>query len=322
MDRKAWLKKRRTGIGGSDAAAICGLDPWRTVLDVYLTKTEDVDDPPNDAMRRGTVLEPAVRQMYSDATGNEILTPDEIVTHPKHEWMLASLDGLVESQIVYEGKTSRDRRGWGEPWSPDIPVPYICQTQHYLAVTGREVAHVACLFGDFEFGVYEVPADREFQEMLIEQEQAFWKRVLDRDPPDARTLADMPKRWPISKPMTVEANAEVIDAAVRMLTMKRLIAQAEAVSDECEALIKGAMREGEAIVCGDEVVATWKSAKGSTRFDTKRFESEHQDLYKQYLTHSAGSRRFLLKGAKCIENLTTDKLTQVNNLACLALAQD
>jgi len=44
------------------------------------------------------------------------------------------------------------------------------------------------------------------------------------------------------------------------------------------------------------VLATWKSAKGSMKFDAKLFEQSMPDVYKSYVREVAGSRRFLVKG--------------------------
>lgn len=60
MDRKEWLMLRKNGIGGSDAGAVCGLNPYMSPLEVYVSKTcEDIyeDKPDNEAMREGRDLE-------------------------------------------------------------------------------------------------------------------------------------------------------------------------------------------------------------------------------------------------------------------------
>ena len=54
MPRAEWLELRRRGIGGSDAAAVCGLDPWRSPFEVWLDKTGlFVDETAGEAVRWG-----------------------------------------------------------------------------------------------------------------------------------------------------------------------------------------------------------------------------------------------------------------------------
>ena len=70
QDRSQWLEERRQGIGGSDAAAAVGLSPWKTRLELWLEKTGQTPDrEETPEMRRGTLLEPVVKQLYADATG-------------------------------------------------------------------------------------------------------------------------------------------------------------------------------------------------------------------------------------------------------------
>ena len=39
--KEDWLRFRKTGIGGSDMAAIMGLSKWKSPLDIWLEKTTD-----------------------------------------------------------------------------------------------------------------------------------------------------------------------------------------------------------------------------------------------------------------------------------------
>jgi hypothetical protein len=44
-----------------------------------------------------------------------------------------------------------------------------------------------------------------------------------------------------------------------------------------------------------QVLATWKNAKASPKFDSKLFQSSMPDIYQQFVRDIPGSRRFLLK---------------------------
>lgn len=73
-DRENWLRERKKGIGGSDVAAVLGLNPWRTPLDVFNEKTaETVDDKPqSDAAHFGTILEDVVADEFARRTGFKV----------------------------------------------------------------------------------------------------------------------------------------------------------------------------------------------------------------------------------------------------------
>ena len=155
-ERALWLKTRRSGIGGSDAAAVCGQSHWRTALQVYLSKVGEYDGESTPDQYRGTLLEPAVRQMYADATGLVVETPRGVMRHPQLAFVLASLDGIASGRRVVDFKTARSRRGWGEPGTDEVLSDILYQMEHYMAVTGLPVADVAVFFGSFEFEIYTV----------------------------------------------------------------------------------------------------------------------------------------------------------------------
>lgn len=106
LDRDTWLASRRRGLGGSDLAAILGEDPWRTEVDVWLSKLDGYEEPEEDSERReaGTFLEPVVVGWY--ARGGEawppagdrgpllVVKPPQ-VAHRDRTWQRGSADGLV-----------------------------------------------------------------------------------------------------------------------------------------------------------------------------------------------------------------------------------
>lgn len=64
----AHLSKK--GIGGSDAGAVCGLNPYRTAIQVYQDKiSEEIEELDNEAMRQGREFEDYVAKRFMEATG-------------------------------------------------------------------------------------------------------------------------------------------------------------------------------------------------------------------------------------------------------------
>ena len=97
--RSDWLKYRQLGIGGSDAAAVLGISPFRTARDLYYDKLGIVtaDDQVNRvALEIGILLEPLVATIFARKTGLKIFQRKFMYQHPQYPWMLADLDYLVE----------------------------------------------------------------------------------------------------------------------------------------------------------------------------------------------------------------------------------
>lgn len=287
------LEARKKGIGGSDAGAVLGISPWKTPLQVYMDKvgaTDPIQD--NDSMFWGRTLEPVIRQRYADVTNRKVVVPDTLITHPKFEFMIGNLDGITSDNRVLEIKTARSAEGWGEPGSNEIPDSYMIQVQHYMLITAIPVADVAVLIGGSDFRIYEVPAEPELMELMIEKETGFWSRVINRDPPEPITYQDMLLKYGrTSKESRVQADAVAMAAVARLKEIKAIAKE----EDELKTVIMAAFGESDTLMDNNKVLATWKAGNGSKRFNAKLFEAENPELYKKYIVRSEPTRRLLLK---------------------------
>lgn len=227
LEREQFLKERQTGIGGADASATLGLSSRQTALDLYLEKTGQVPPTPdNPYLKWGRLLEPVVRQEYAEQTGRVVRLPTDMLRHPKHPFMIGHPDGVTDDERLYEGKCARTSDGWGEPGTDQVPREYLIQTQHYLALTGFSVADIAVLIGGNDWRLYEVPADRELQQMIIDAEADFWDRLQRGIPPEPD--------W--TSPLTADAisalyrgtNGKVIDATPALATWREVFDEANA----------------------------------------------------------------------------------------------
>lgn len=102
-DREVWLRDRKKGIGGSDVAAVLGLSPWRTPLDVFNDKTaETVDEKPqSDAAHFGTILEDVVADEFARRTGFKVMRFNKTLSQNPGAhaggvgWARANLDRVI-----------------------------------------------------------------------------------------------------------------------------------------------------------------------------------------------------------------------------------
>lgn len=297
QSRSEWLAARRKGIGGSDAAAVLGLSPWKTPLQVYLEKRDESGETPdNESMLWGRVLEPVIRQQYAERTGRTVRVPDGIITHGQYDWMLANLDGVTDDRRVVEIKTARSGQDWGEPGTDEIPGHYLLQVQHYMAVTGFLVADVAVLIGGSDFRLYEVEADGELQEMLIDGEREFWQRVIEGNPPEPVSMADAQALFGrCGSNQAIEASEEVVSAIIHLHDIRQLIEAAKHDEEVVKAIILNAMGHADTLTASGKTLATWKQTKPASRFDTVAFKASHPELHAQFVKVGEPSRRFMLK---------------------------
>lgn len=195
---REWLAFRRKGIGGSDAAAILGVSPWTTPYDLWQDKTgarphEDISG--KWAVQRGKALEPVIRKWVRDhhiADGWTVTDGSfKTLISKARPFMLADLDGVIEAPNyrtpgVLEIKTASSERDWIKPdGGLQIPLYYLTQVTHYLAVTGWQWGEVCVSFdrGD----PVEIMFTRNDDDVrsLIETERAFWVNNVVRNVPPA-----------------------------------------------------------------------------------------------------------------------------------------
>jgi len=302
LPHEEWLEYRRMGIGGSDASVVCGINRFKSPVELWIEKIGQF--PPQEAGEVaywGNVLEPFVRGEFTKRTGVDVSLVKQILQSEDHPFMLANLDGICRhpdyGDVVFEAKTSSSYRS--AEWEGDtIPDEYVLQLQHYMAVTGFKGAYIAVLLGGNRFKWQFVERDDEIIDMLIKLESDFWGRVRSNTPPtldgsDA-SVKFINERFPgglvfkIELPKDAEALIHQYDIASDMLDKYTEQKQ------EAENLLKQMLGEHEAGSIGDRIV-TWKSIT-QERLDSKTFKAEHPALYKKY-ANKTSYRRFSIRSA-------------------------
>lgn len=305
LERADWLEVRKTGIGGSDAAAAVGLSPYKSPLELWLEKTgrdEGLEKPdPTDTTEPvywGTLLEPIVAAAYTQQTGNRVRKVNAVLQHPRHAFMLANLDrevmGVPDIQIL-ECKTAGEFGA--RLWKLGVPEYVQLQVQHQLAVTGKSAAHVAVLLCGQKLEVHRIERDDALIANLIELEARFWEYVTSDTPPpgDGSKSASRALRclYPRDAGISIDFSSDrTLSAAFADLQGVR--SQLEVLETE-EARLKQAIQlaMGEATRAVFETgEVSWKRSKDSAAVDTKRMLLENPDLAVQYAITKTGARRF------------------------------
>ena len=283
--KKRFDEIRLTGIGGSDAPAVAGLDPWQSPYQLWLRKRGELEPPElNEPMRWGTLLEPLVAQEYSRRTGFAVHKPVELLRSEAYPWMIGHVDGIaLDGERLLECKTARFARGWGEPGSDEIPLHYAVQVHHYMIVAEARVCDIAVLIGGSDFRIYTVEADRDIAEILIAQQRDFWNRVREGEPPDPINVEDAVRRWGAFDVAGKVEAGDVERAAVYELrsckTIRDDLAQRE---DAAKTIVLRALADqGDALVDDlGNVLATWRLDNGRKAYSVAAREPARRFLLK------------------------------------------
>ena len=307
------LLLRKTGIGGSDAAAIVGLGKYSTPLSVYLDKTTDVVKETTEVMTRGNVLEPFVQSLFERKTGWKVQNNLQTQRNPDHPFMLANLDGLLPSErAIAEFKTAVYTKGtkeeWGDEGTDEIPKHYLIQVAHYASVMNAETVHVGVLFGDeklfnsyrllqeireetghpiqfdrlgCDFRVYVYKRHDDLTRKLINKERSFWfDHVLKNNPPAPQdgNVDDFLKAYPIANDRVVCVSESDMAKIQSFNETKQKAKEWQAREEAEKADILKLFGDSSLLVDENKnPLASWKN-KSTTRFDKASFSKVHPSL--------------------------------------------
>lgn len=302
LPKSEWLKYRQMGIGGSDAGAIVGVNPWKSPFGVYLEKINEVEQTEeNEAMYWGCQLEDVIAKEFRNKHPElSVYRKNAILQHPEHRFMLANVDRLIVSDDGYgvlEIKTaneySKDKFD-----SENIPDSYYLQIQHYLAVLGPKYTHgwLAVLIGGNKYREFYVARDEVIIEQLTALEKAFWEdHVLKQVPPPLDGSQDaegyLNNLYPKARDKSeIEINnPDVANALEELINLKETMTNMDKRKALLEQTIKSAMQDHEVAYIGDKKIK-WSNVS-SNRIDSKKLKAEQPEIYKQYCSESF-TRRF------------------------------
>lgn len=298
MGREEWLQLRKSGIGGSDAGAVCGLHPYSSPLKVYYDKINDKTETlENEAIRQGHDLENYVAQRFMEATGRKVRRSNYMYRSKEYSFMIADVDRLVIGEDAgLECKTASAY--CADQWKDgNIPPHYLLQCYHYMAVTGRRTWYIAAVILGREFICRKLIWEESLIKALIETERNFWENYIEKG------VLPVPKgsqacEEALEKYYPKAGNFQPLELAgfeERLARREAILAQITELSREqsrIEQEIKLSMKDYETAVSGAYRI-TWGNVE-TTRLDTKKLKQEKPEIYREYAKVST-SRRFRIK---------------------------
>lgn len=303
LSREEWLEVRRAGIGGSDVAAILGMDRWRGPLHVYKDKRGELEerrDPGLErAARRGHKLESLVAELFAEETGLWVVDSPGTLQHADHSWMLANPDRVAfdaphagwpyaDGGRVLECKSRTWRSARAEDWrgeeAPDGPA---LQAYWYRAVTGYKKAHVAGLVDD-DFVHFELPEDDELIGHLVQLVSEFWhEHIVAGVPPEPGDLPSTDEL--LSHMWEVTADSVKLFGPAEIAEVDPLLARRQEIRDEAKALdrelggiensLKARLGDAEIAIGPGRELYSWKR---NGNFAPRRFSEAHPDVAAQH----------------------------------------
>lgn len=199
--REEWLHARK-GIGGSDAACILGMNPYKTNVQLWREKKswlEPEDISGKDYVQYGIAAEPLLRELFAlDFPEYGVnYWENNLIKNKKIPWGHASLDGELTDKRgrkgILEIKTTEIflASQW-DKWSNRIPDNYYIQILHYLLITDFDFAVVKAQIKSKKETVklttrhYHIERRDVLEdiEILREAEEKFWYSLQEEKEPN------------------------------------------------------------------------------------------------------------------------------------------
>lgn len=295
-NRNAWLAKRNSGIGGSDAGAIMGYNPWKSAYQLWLEKTgqvEPADLSDKESVQWGIKQEPLIAEEFEARTGKRVRRAG-MLQRVDYPWMMADVDRLIVGEKAgLEIKTTNafSAKEWDED---NVPDSYYWQCQHYMMVTGLPKWYIAVLIGGQHYRDKVIPRNDALIADLFEAEEQFWnvnvKQHIMPDIDGSESTKDA------IDGQFKGGNTDILelpgDAAHILELLDNLKGQEKEVKSKIQeqknklALMLGDYEIG---MIGDRKV-TYKMTKGRITVDSKKLKTEYPQIYAACLKQGKPSR--------------------------------
>lgn len=275
-----WLSLRHKYIGGSDAAAVVGMNAWVSPYALWAEKTCRLPGfEGNLATEVGTYLEDFVAQKFAQETGKRVRKSNQSWFNDEYPWAIANIDReIVGEDAGLEIKTTSElntRKFKGG----EYPANYYVQCMHYMAVTGKQKWYLAVLIGNREFKWFTIERDEDEIQALMEEEKKF-KQLVDSDTPpmadgSSSTSDTLFTMYPNSTEDAIGIGAFEKDLD-NYFRLKEQLDSIASTIDSIANRIKAHLQECERGE-GERYKVSWKTQTRST-FDAKKFIADHPEV--------------------------------------------
>lgn len=285
---KEAVEARKNYLGGSDAAAILGISRYKTALQVWAIKTGQVVPPRIDdvvAVKLGVKLEQAVAEFFMEDTGKKVEKVSNTITHPKYDFLRANIDRKVVGENAgLECKTTNQFKA-SEWEGEEIPIEYIIQCVHYLAVTGWKKWYIAVLIGNMYFKWKPISRDEKIIDDMVKKEVDFWNKfIVTKQMPMQISSRDSSILYTLYPQAAPESITELGDEAQRICELRdSTLADFKIVKaqiDEYTNTLKAMLTTYEAGMTARYKI-TWKN-QPERRLNTDLLKKEEPALYEKY----------------------------------------
>lgn len=302
LSHEDWLEVRKKGIGGSDIAAVAGVNPFKSAIDVFLEKQGRLVVQENEKMKWGKILEDPVAREYSDREGVRVNRVKAVLQHPDIPHFQANVDRLIvrnghsltEDNPVHatllsvgNGILEVKTTGWAKAWeNGEIPDYNYLQLQWYMHITGLPWGQFAVLVsGQDFFSTPVINYDPKVGKNLAFIADKFWnENVLKNKVPDVdhnpATLNSVKLLYPNVEATECTLPEDMNDLISNRMKLKVSVSTAEKQIKAIDSKILSIVKENKyGLTSKYKVTRVFRS---DLKLQSKKFKEENPELFKKY----------------------------------------
>lgn len=273
---------RNKFIGGSDVAAILGINKYKTSYEVWEEKKHGIRTfEGNNVTEWGKKLEPIILHEFELKHDVKLFDSNVKITSKEYKELGCHPDGKVlikNENYLIEAKTVSSKAY--QHWENELPLEYSCQIQHNLFVCDLQKAWFICLvLDDRNYFEIEINRDDAFVEMQNKYLLEWWQRYIIGDEVPIKVVADYEKENP--EQQIIEANEVVLKDYELLIEAKSKFLKAKEEKETIEDRLKVFIGSNTDLTNGLQTLATWRT-QVRVQMDTKRFKEEMPETYLKY----------------------------------------
>ena len=284
-------KMRKNHLGSSDMAAILGVSPWANAYDVWLDKTDKVEEDKEKSFQSaGNMFEDGVLKWAELELGP--ITTEENGAAIFRKAIGFPIGSHVDGIVVSNGEPVEAKTAglfgplvepWGEPGTDQLPDRIFIQGHVHMLCTDKEVCHTPVFLGGRGFVMYQINFDLDIMDTIRDRAIEFWDEYVTKDTPPPNVMPSLvfAKRMKRVTEKTIEVPTAVVQ---NWLNAKEVAKGANDIKEAAQSELLAAMEDAEEGTCNLGTVTYFEQVRRG--IDTKRLKEDKPEVAAEYMKES------------------------------------
>lgn len=276
--------ERQKYIGCSEFGAVCGLDKYKTPLDVYNLKRGLVEPfAGNNHTERGNRLEKIAAELYTELTGNKLMRKSAAFVHPDHPFIVGHIDRVIVGEKKIAEIKCPSVAAYRKIQRDGLPESMILQLQGYLGLSGYASGEWIVFCADqMDVLNFTLEFDQGIYDAAIAACVKLWNENISQGVAPIATKDDKDKLIELAKiggqDVTKRDDETFVNAITMLAEAKQILADGKELEELAKNSVKDAVENVTGIYEGGGFRLNFSPTKGRSSFEKDRLAAEHPEI--------------------------------------------